>query len=1276
MILISLLISYASFIQAGYISTIAGNGTARYFGDGLSASSAVLNGPTSIAVDASGGNIVFSDNLNFRIRRINSSGTISTVAGNGTKGPSLNGVAATSTSLNSPQFIALDNTNGNIYYSDAADSRIRVISAATGILTVVAGNGVSDFSGDGGQATSASLNKPQGIARGIDQSTYIADSLNNRIRKISPAGIITTVAGNGAWSFFGDGGQATSASLRGPSGVAVDASGNIYIADLGNARIRKVSSSGVISTICGTDVNDFSGDGGPASLASLYNPTGVFVNSSTGEIYITDSGNSRIRKISASGIISTVAGNGQREFSGDGGPATLAALGSPQSAVADAFGNIYIADVDNNRIRFVTAVDPTPSSSATTSSTPSPSSTSTLSSTNTASFTATPSNTPSNLPSPSNTPSIFPTMTTTSTPGVNTLGAVTLVAGDGVKSFYGDGGPATSAAFNSPYGMAIDRMGTVYIADSRNHRIRRVSPSGYIVTFAGTGTAGAAGNNGSATSAQLNNPYACAVDDAGNVFIADASNNRIQKVNTSGFISTVAGTGVAGISGDGGLAVFAKLNFPTGIALDAQNNMYISDTSNSRIRKVVAATGIISTIAGIGNQTGGRGFSGENRPATSATLNLPYAVAVDANGMNVYIADTYNNRIRKINASGIISTIAGTNETSGFSGDGIAATSSRLNQPYGVAVDLDGNVYIADYGNDRIRKVNTSGIISTAVGTGVRGSLGSLYRDGLQATEILLTLPQGVAVDPSGKNLYVADSQNSVIRRVSIFGALPSSSPSISPASTLTPSNTPTIPGTPSQTPSIPGTPSQTSSLTPSSSQTSSQTPSNTATPSQTPSQTSSSSPTISPTMTPSQTVTPSQTASTTPSQTSSNTGTPSNTPSQTTTPSQTPTQTSSYTGTASITSSQTSTPTRSQTPSYTSTVTPSQTASSSSTITPTLTPSQTSTPSQTASSTSTQTATRTPTSTQTPSSTRTPKTTSAATSSPSPSSGSSVGGAIRASFVVLNVPLSAVQDFNGWTAMLAMRLAVSCLLQAAPYSNTAANVSSIVSRPRFSTSDLLSQVLIAKVTNISSQAFISFNASSDINRVIPLNMSCSLVTSSLSSQGRVLQASSSNSGLQFDFDIIIPADSTLAARTALIQQYLTVFSYFFSRTMQPVAALTQLLQDAVLALVNGAYGSTSGYTASSNILANGSPYSYNVPSSSTSSYTTNAIIGGVIGGVGGLIVIALIIFFVLRSKKKSNVITSEPVGNVETKHVEEGENVVMNPTAAKSKTEFVPEAI
>ena len=286
------------------------------------------------------------------------------------------------------------------------------------------------------------------------------------------------------------------------------------------------------------------------------------------------------------------------------------------------------------------------------------------------------------------------------------------VAGGG--SSFGDRGAATAGQLNTPRGVALDHMGNLYTADTNNHRIRKVDAStGNISTVAGTGTDGYSGDGGAATAARLNSPSGVAVDGAGNLYIADTGNSRIRKVDSSGNISTVAGTGTDGYSGDGAAATAARLNSPSGVAVDGAGNLYIADTGNSRIRKV-DSSGNISTVAG----TGTRGFSGDGAAATAAQLRNPQGVALDGAG-NLYIADRFNHRIRKVDSSGNISTVAGS-ATRGFSGDGAAATSAGLWGPWDVAVDGSGNLYIADRFNQRIRKVDSAGVITTVAGTGTR----------------------------------------------------------------------------------------------------------------------------------------------------------------------------------------------------------------------------------------------------------------------------------------------------------------------------------------------------------------------------------------------------------------------------------------------------------------------------------------------------------------------------------------------------------------------------
>jgi len=615
--------------------------------------------------------------------------------------PVLNGVAQTITTYAGPPVPVLgalaptqyfDRTEGiapdsagGFYFSSSPENRVYRV-AADGVLSLIAGTGTSGFSGDGGPAVSARLSYPGNLVVDGGGNLYIADWGNDRIRKVNTEGIISTIAGNGKERFEGDGGPATSASLNGPRGVAVDPAGNVYIADRGNSRIRKVDTVGLISTIAGNGTSGFSGDGGLATAAS-FDAWSLAVDVS-GNLYITDPRNHRVRKVNTAGIISTVAGDGGDIFGGDGGPATATSV-LPVDIFVDPGGNLYLADA-SYRVR-----------------------------------------------------------------KVNGDGIITTIACNGTSGFTGDGGPATAASC-VPYRVARDSAGNLYVADGSSKRIRKVSAAGIITTVAGRGTGQSSGDGGPATLAELIQPLGVAVDPAGNVYIADEGSNRIRKVNTAGIISTIAGNGKQGFDGDGGPATSASLYEPSGVAVDPAGNVYIADAGNLRIRKVDTA-GIITTIAGNGKE----GFSGDGGPATSAELSFPVGVAVDPAG-NVYIADEGSNRIRKVNTAGIISTIAG-NDTQGFSGDGGPATSASLNKPREVAVDLAGNVYISDAGNFRIRKVNPAGVISTVAGRGTSGFTG----DGGPASSAQL-VPRGVAVGVQA-DLYIADGSLR-IRRVDNLG--------------------------------------------------------------------------------------------------------------------------------------------------------------------------------------------------------------------------------------------------------------------------------------------------------------------------------------------------------------------------------------------------------------------------------------------------------------------------------------------------------------------------
>jgi sugar lactone lactonase YvrE len=338
---------------------------------------------------------------------------------------------------------------------------------------------------------------------------------------------------------------------------------------------------------------------------------------------------------------------------------------------------------------------------------------------------------------------------------VSPVAIIDTVAGNGTSALSGEHGTAAGASLFEPFGVAVDRAGNLYIADTSNHRIRKLSTTGVVTTVVGNGIGGFSGDGGAATIATLNTPIGLAVDNAGDLYIADAFNNRVRKVNSARVITTVAGDGDARFSGDHAAATSASLSAPFGVAVDKAGNLYIADTSNHRIRRV-DTSGMIATVAGNGRE----GFFGDGGEATQASLNFPTGVAVDRAG-NLFITDQSNHRIRKVNTVGVITTVAGNGRES-FSGDGGGATQASLNLPTGMAVDAAGNLFIADTSNHRIRKVSTAGVITTVVGNGIGGFSG----DGGAPTKASLYLPGGVAVDLTG-NLYVADSFNNRIRKVS-----------------------------------------------------------------------------------------------------------------------------------------------------------------------------------------------------------------------------------------------------------------------------------------------------------------------------------------------------------------------------------------------------------------------------------------------------------------------------------------------------------------------------
>jgi sugar lactone lactonase YvrE len=345
-------------LNAQIITTYAGTGGSGYSGDGVSATLASLSTPHAIAADA-GGNLFIADALNNRIRKISPSGIISTIAGNGSLGYSGDGGPATAATLNHPFEIALDPQSTNVYIGDIDNYVIRKVNAS-GIISTVAGTGTRGYSGDGGQATAARLNGASGVALDRLGNLYISDGGNHCIRKVSTSGIITTIAGIGTVGFGGDGGPATAARLNYPGFLFIDANKNVFVSDNGNHRVRKIDSNGIITTVVGNGSAGYSGDGGPATAAALNFTSGVDFDAS-GNMYIGDYSNECIRKINTSGIISTFAGNRSRGYSGDGGVAISAELNRPTDIALAGCDKLYICDMGNERIRVVNTADLGPS---------------------------------------------------------------------------------------------------------------------------------------------------------------------------------------------------------------------------------------------------------------------------------------------------------------------------------------------------------------------------------------------------------------------------------------------------------------------------------------------------------------------------------------------------------------------------------------------------------------------------------------------------------------------------------------------------------------------------------------------------------------------------------------------------------------------------------------------------------------------------------------------------------------------------------------------------
>jgi len=709
----------------GQTTTFAGTGAV-----GSSNSTALnssFNSPTRLAPDLAG-NVFIADRNNNLIRKVSTTGVVTTFA---------------SGDFNQPNGVAVD-FSGNVFVADAASNSVKKVTPA-GVVTTLAGGTQGNANGTG---TAASFYYPYSITIDILGNLYVGDNANHLVRKVTPTGVVTTVAGTGFAGFAN--GTGTSASFNGPDGISIDAAGNLYLADSNNNRIRKITPAGVVTTIAGNGAQ--ATVNGPAASASFNIPAGAVIDA-VGNIYVADLGGNTIRKIDPLGIVSTIAGNGTAGFTN--GIGLSATFNRPNDVQIDPTGYVYVTDYGNNVIRKICTTgyyidkplppgltfDQTTGIISGTPTAASPATTYTITAYNlSGSSTTTVNITVIGGPPPNisyQTPQNYKVGTTISPLAPVNIGGPVAVAST-VFTFAGGRAPVTfdgvgnNAGFNLPSGLASDATGNIYVSDYGSGAIRKITPSAVVTTI----------NN-------VSNPSGLAIDKQGNFFVTDFEYNYVYKINPAGVKSIFAGNGSAGSANGSGSS--ASFYGPGGIIADASGNLYLADQQNNMIRKITNA-GLVSTIAGKSGQTGVN-----DGPIANAVFNNPDGVCIDSQG-NIYVADTKNNIIRKISTAGIVSTFAGNMIASSVDATGSAAS---FNYPTGLAIDVSDNLYVADYKNNQIRKITPAGVVTTVAGSGAFGSANGVGRTATFNNPLNLTF------DPSG-DLYVADFANNLVRKIII----------------------------------------------------------------------------------------------------------------------------------------------------------------------------------------------------------------------------------------------------------------------------------------------------------------------------------------------------------------------------------------------------------------------------------------------------------------------------------------------------------------------------
>lgn len=593
------------------------------------ASSASFNVPYAVATD-SAGNVYIGDGGNYAIRKIAPDGTTSTLAGSGVAGRA-DGVGSAA-SFASPAGLAVDSA-GNVYVADTGNNEIRKITP-DGTVSTLAGSPLPSYAD--GTGTAASFFYPSAIAVDASGNIYVADQGNFVIRKITPGGVVSTIVGAHGVRGSVDG-VGSAAEFNDVAGMTIDGSGNLYVTEQENnatdgAVVRKISSTGVVTTLAGSVTTSGTADG-TGSAARFYFPAEISVDQA-GNLYVADSNNYVIRKITPANVVTTFAGTDHME-GGANGPAATALFNLPTGIAIDPTGNLYVADRNNNAIR-----------------------------------------------------------------KIDTSGTVSAFSGQAPEYQIA---PDWASTLFQPCSMTHDTSGNLYLVDCGRGVVYKVTPSGTISALAGTaGITGFTNGQGAAASFQFSGTSGIAVDAAGNVYVSDSINNVIRKITPAGLVTTFAGSGVDGyVDGSAGSAQFSG---PAGLVFDAAGNLYVVDSLNSVVRKITPA-GIVSTFAGNGvsNNIDGTG--------TAASFDIPNGITIDSAG-NLYVTQTIYCNIRKITPAGVVTTFA-TPDTNNISS---SRNEPLFYGPEGIATDPAGNVFVADYGDDAVYVFSPSGVITTIAG--------------------------------------------------------------------------------------------------------------------------------------------------------------------------------------------------------------------------------------------------------------------------------------------------------------------------------------------------------------------------------------------------------------------------------------------------------------------------------------------------------------------------------------------------------------------------------